>query len=159
MMGETVFKGVFSSSHQRAPLIPQPLGELLQLDHLPLPGNRNYFPRPRHGLVSIAPNKTANTLSEESGCKVGQSIMMGRAVAGQMEKYAPSRTVKPTEWLVCHRAVLEIDPPHTELVPLTLPCAHTHKSTHPCVHPHTSNKGILHHMICTFIAHIIDLIF
>lgn len=158
MMGETVFKGVFSRPHQRAPFLPQPLGELLQLDHLPLPRNRNYFPRPRHGLVSIAPNRTASTLSEESSYKVGQSIMMGRAVAGQMEKYAPSRTVKPTEWLACHRAVLEIDP-HTHRAGAAHVPVCTHKSTHPCMHPHTSNKGILHHVICTFIAHIIDLIF
>ena len=61
------------------PPVPQPLGELLQLDHLFLAGNQNYFLRPQRGLVSIGPKRRVNTFSQESSCKVMQSIMMEKA--------------------------------------------------------------------------------
>lgn len=44
----------------------QPLRTRLQSVHFPLPGNQNYFPRPRCGLASTAPYKTANTLSKDN---------------------------------------------------------------------------------------------
>ena len=126
----------------------RPLGCLLKLSCLPLSGNQNYFPRPRCGLVSIAPHKTANSPSKENSFQgAAEYIIMERtlgrqAAVGQMETRAGGvncythRMVHTSQrWVEGEHPFIHTHrPTHTHTHAATHTCNHTHTHTHVCKH-------------------------